>query len=46
MKHLRLLLIGVSTMTAFSATAWAQETHYPITVIPPGKGPYTFAEGY
>lgn len=46
MKHLRLLLIAVSAMTAFSATAWAQETHYPITIIPPGKGPYTFAEGY
>jgi cyclase len=46
MKHLRLLLIAVSAITAFSATAWAQETHYPITIIPPGKGPYTFAEGY
>jgi cyclase len=46
MKHLRLLLIAVSAMTAFSATARAQETHYPITIIPPGKGPYTFAEGY
>ena len=46
MKHLRLLLIAVSAMTAFSATAWTQETHYPITIIPPGKGPYTFAEGY
>ncbi len=46
MKHLRLLLIAVSAMTAFSVTARAQETHYPITIIPPGKGPYTFAEGY
>ena len=35
MTHLW-LLIAVSAMTAFSAAAWAQETHYPITVI---RGP-------
>jgi glyoxylase-like metal-dependent hydrolase (beta-lactamase superfamily II) len=26
--------------------AWAQGTQYPITIIPTGKGPYTFPEGY
>src|SRR5215813_7876551 len=28
------------------AIAWAQGSPYPITVIPTGKGPYTFPEGY
>src|SRR6202035_249413 len=28
------------------ATVWAQGSQYPITLIPPGKGPYTFPEGY
>src|SRR5437879_11159732 len=46
MKHLRLLFIAVAGMTVFSATAWAQGTQYPVTIIPTGKGPYTFPEGY
>src|SRR5215471_1909720 len=46
MKHRQLLLIIVAAMTAFSATAWAQGTQYPITVIPTGKGPYTFPADY
>jgi len=25
---------------------WGQEARYPIEVIPPGKGPYTFPQGY
>jgi cyclase len=25
---------------------WAQGSPYPITLIPPGKGPFTFPEGY
>jgi glyoxylase-like metal-dependent hydrolase (beta-lactamase superfamily II) len=31
---------------AVSASAWAQEPGYPITVVPPGKGPYQFPPGY
>jgi cyclase len=34
------------TLAAVSAGAWAQEPGYPITVIPPGKGPYQFPQGY
>jgi glyoxylase-like metal-dependent hydrolase (beta-lactamase superfamily II) len=34
------------TLAAVSAGAWAQEPGYPITVVPPGKGPYQFAQGY
>src|SRR5579862_9311773 len=34
------------TILVFSATAAAQEKGYPITVIPPGKGPYQFPQGY
>jgi cyclase len=46
MRKRGLILFAVAAMTAFSATAWAQGTQYPITLIPPGKGPYTFPEGY
>src|SRR5579862_57548 len=34
------------TVAAVSASAWAQEPRYPITVVPPGKGPYQFPPGY
>ena len=33
------------TVAAVSASAWAQEPGYPITVVPPGKGPYQFPPG-
>jgi cyclase len=33
-------------IAALSAAAWTQESQYPITLVPPGKGPYTFPEGY
>jgi cyclase len=39
-----LLLLG--TTAALSACAWAQEPAYPITIVPPGKGPYQFPQGY
>ena len=29
-----------------SAAAWTQERAYPITLVPPGKGPYEFPQGY
>lgn len=34
------------TLTAPLAGAWAQEPGYPITVVPPGKGPFQFPQGY
>ncbi len=29
-----------------AASVWAQQAGYPITVVPPGKGPYQFSQGY
>ncbi len=39
------LLLLASTLCVCPG-AWAQEHGYPITVIPPGKGPYQFPPGY
>src|SRR5271169_4009702 len=41
---LRLLLLW--TVAAVSTSVWAQESGYPITIVPPGKGPYQFPQGY
>jgi glyoxylase-like metal-dependent hydrolase (beta-lactamase superfamily II) len=41
MKQMLLLLLAL----AAAIGAWAQE-RYPITLVPPGKGPYTFPQGY
>jgi cyclase len=46
MKRRGLLLISATVMIALPAMAWAQGTQYPVTIIPPGKGPYTFPDGY
>ena len=46
MKKRALLLLGVAAMAAIPAMVWAQGAKYPITVIAPGKGPYTFPQGY
>ena len=46
MKNRGSFLFAVAAMTALSAMAWAQGTQYPITIIPIGRGPYTFPEGY
>jgi cyclase len=45
-KKRALLLLGVAAMAAVPAMVLAQRAEYPITVIAPGKGPYTFPEGY
>ena len=34
------------TVAAVSASVWAQEPGYPITLVPPGKGSYQFPQGY
>jgi len=41
-----LLLMGLAMMSFLGACAWAQGGGYPITLIPPGKGPYSFPQGY
>jgi cyclase len=47
MKNRGLLLFAAAAaLTAISAMAWAQGTQYPITVVPIGRGPYAFPEGY
>jgi cyclase len=46
MKKRALLLLGVAALAAVPLMVWAQEAGYPITVIAPGKGPYTFPAGY
>ena len=44
---LGLLSIGaLAAITVLAAGAWAQEKGYPITVVPPGKGPFEFPPGY
>lgn len=40
------VVLGVAVMLAIPAAVLAQEPGYPITVIPTGKGPYTFPDGY
>jgi cyclase len=45
-KKLAWLSLGVAAMAAVPAMVVAQRAEYPITVIAPGKGPYTFPEGY
>jgi cyclase len=40
------LLLGVVATATIPAVVWAQRAEYPITIIAPGKGPYTFPAGY
>ena len=40
------LVVGVAAVAALPGIMWAQGTQYPITLIPPGAGPYTFPAGY
>ena len=46
MKKYTALVLGLAAMAAIPAMIWAQGAGYPITVVPPGKGPYTFPQGY
>ncbi len=43
---MKLGLLLLWTVAAVSSRVWAQEPGYPITVVPPGKGPYQFPPGY
>src|SRR5579872_6000465 len=40
------LLLALLAMSVLCAGAWAQEGRYPITVVPPGKGPFQLPAGY
>ena len=42
----RAWLSGVLAVTAAASVVWAQSAGYPITLIAPGTGPYTFPAGY
>ena len=47
MTSKRLLLsVSVVAMAAVPAALWAQRAEYPITIIAPGEGSYTFPPGY
>jgi glyoxylase-like metal-dependent hydrolase (beta-lactamase superfamily II) len=46
MKTLAVLIVSTAALAAVSVVARAQKTEYPITVVAPGKGPYTFPPGY
>jgi glyoxylase-like metal-dependent hydrolase (beta-lactamase superfamily II) len=41
-----LFLLGVLAVGGASTVARMQEPGYPIELIPPGKGPFTFPDGY
>jgi cyclase len=43
---MKLGMLLLWTLAGVSASAWAQESGYPITVVPPGKGPYQFPQGF
>ena len=45
-KRALLLMVGLVAMAVLPAIVRAQRPEYPITVIPTGKGPYTFPPGY
>lgn len=46
MRQRRLIPWTLAALCVLSAGALAQEHGYPITVVPPGKGPYQFPAGY
>jgi glyoxylase-like metal-dependent hydrolase (beta-lactamase superfamily II) len=40
------VVLSVAAVSGVPTTGLAQQAQYPITVIAPGKGPYTFPDGY
>ena len=46
MKRPSLLLLGLVAVAAIPAIVLAQRAEYPLTLIAPGTGPYTFPPGY
>ena len=41
-----LFVLAVAAVACVPATVWTQDARYPITIIAPGKGPFTFPAGY
>jgi len=41
-----LFVLAVAAVASVPATVWTQDARYPITLIAPGKGPFTFPAGY
>jgi len=41
-----LFVLAVAAVACVPATVWTQDARYPITLIAPGKGPFTFPAGY
>ena len=41
-----LFVLAVAAVASIPATVWTQDARYPITLIAPGKGPFTFPAGY
>ncbi len=46
MKNVVLFLLGVAVLATVPVTVRTQEARYPVTLIPTGKGPYTFPADY
>jgi len=46
MKQSPLFLAALAALMVVCPSAWAQKGEYPVTLIPPGKGPYQFPSGY
>jgi cyclase len=46
MRTLAVLLVCGAALAAWGARPTAQRAEYPVTLIAPGKGPFTFPEGY
>src|SRR6188472_1754518 len=46
MKKRALLIFTAAAIAAIPAVVQVQRAEFPITVIAPGKGPYTFPPGY
>src|SRR5262245_29317128 len=40
------LLLAVAALTSLSMSVQTQEARYPMTIIAPGKGPFSFPPGY
>ncbi len=46
MKKMALVLLAAAATAALPAIMTAQRSEYPVELIPPGKGPFTFPPGY
>jgi len=42
----RAWLLSLAVLLVVCGAVWAQEAKYPITITPPGTGPFTFPDGY